>query len=632
MSVERMKLLGITGKSEVMNNFLIKYIINSGLQLEDAIKVYEKGWKLTYFDYNTKPRELVKNIEKLMEKLGVEYSKQCLSDIKIKNSLEDIEEKIHEINNNIKNITNNVIEKQEEINKIKKSIEPFQKLKNSEIQLEKLYDLKYMRFRFGKISKENYESINKEIENMNCIMFKVDEDSKDVWIIYFTTDEYSAEVDSFFNVLKFERIWIDRSFSGKPKEILKKLEDTINEDEKYIENSRNTLDIEVKNSETVLLQLYRELQLYEKIEFIKKYLAHDKNGDFYLIGWIPIDELEKIVPLLEKEKKIKYIVKSHYEVATNPPTHLKNNKLFRKFETIVEMYGMPNYEELDPTVFVAITAFIMFGFMFGDVGQGAIIMLIGLWLSRKKKSLGPIFVAGGISAIIFGVLYGSVFGKEDIIPSILIRPMENITTMLISGIAFGVILIILAIILNIKNGITNKNIKKAVLSENGIAGLLFYATVIGSIAYYFVAGKMIVSINIIIAICIIELAIILFKDKLEQLITKKKEETESGVAEQIFELIETLLSFVSNTISFVRLAAFAINHVGLCMAVYILANMISGAGNIAIAIIGNAIVIVLEGLIVAIQVLRLEYYELFSRFYSGDGRPYKPIKKLLNEE
>ena len=84
MSVERMKLLGITGKSEVMNNFLIKYIINSGLQLEDAIKVYEKGWKLTYFDYNTKPRELVKNIEKLMKKLGIEYSKQCLSDIKIK--------------------------------------------------------------------------------------------------------------------------------------------------------------------------------------------------------------------------------------------------------------------------------------------------------------------------------------------------------------------------------------------------------------------------------------------------------------------------------------------------------------------------------------------------------------------
>ena len=118
----------------------------------------------------------------------------------------------------------------------------------------------------------------------------------------------------------------------------------------------------------------------------------------------------------------------------------------------------------------------------------------------------------------------------------------------------------------------------------------------------------------------------------EQILEKKKAKTTTPFVEKIFEIIEMLLSFLSNTISFLRLAAFAINHAGLCMAVYILANMISGAGNIAIAIIGNAIVIVLEGLIVAIQVLRLEYYELFSRFYSGDGRPYKPIKKLLNEE
>ena len=168
-------------------------------------------------------------------------------------------------------------------------------------------------------------------------------------------------------------------------------------------------------------------------------------------------------------------------------------------------------------------------------------------------------------------------------------------------------------------------------SENGIAGLLFYLTVIGSVVYYFIAGKLIVSMNILIVICLIELTVILFKDKLEKIVTRKKEETKSSVAEQIFELIETLLSFVSNTISFVRLAAFAINHVGLCMAVYILANMISGVGNIAVAIIGNVIVIVLEGLIVAIQVLRLEYYELFSRFYSGDGKPYTPIKKLINE-
>jgi len=99
--------------------------------------------------------------------------------------------------------------------------------------------------------------------------------------------------------------------------------------------------------------------------------------------------------------------------------------------------------------------------------------------------------------------------------------------------------------------------------------------------------------------------------------------------EKIFEIIEILLSFASNTISFVRIAAFAINHVGLCMAVYILSNMVSGSGSLAITIIGNIIVIVLEGLIVGIQVLRLEYYELFSRFYSGDGKEYKPLREKI---
>ena len=96
--------------------------------------------------------------------------------------------------------------------------------------------------------------------------------------------------------------------------------------------------------------------------------------------------------------------------------------------------------------------------------------------------------------------------------------------------------------------------------------------------------------------------------------------------------MEKLLSMISNTISFVRLAAFAINHVGLCMAVYILSNMVSGAGSLIVAVIGNVIVIVLEGLIVAIQVLRLEYYELFSRFYKGDGKPYKPIREEIIED
>ena len=293
------------------------------------------------------------------------------------------------------------------------------------------------------------------------------------------------------------------------------------------------------------------------------------------------------------------------------------------------MYGLPNYTEIDPTGFVAITAFLLFGFMFGDVGQGLVIFLIGLILAKKKIAIGSVFEAGGIASMIFGVLYGSVFGKEDIIPTIFISPMENIQTMLIYGIGIGVILIIISMALNIRNGIKNKDKKKIFFDTNGIAGLVFYVTILVAGIYFLLKGKMIASMGVLSIFVIVPLIAIMFKDALAKVIFKEKPKEKSSLVEKIFEVIEILLSFASNTISFVRIAAFAINHVGLCMAIYILSEMMSGTGSLVVAIIGNIIVIVLEGLIVGIQVLRLEYYELFSRFYTGDGKEYKPLKEKI---
>lgn len=256
--------------------------------------------------------------------------------------------------------------------------------------------------------------------------------------------------------------------------------------------------------------------------------------------------------------------------------------------------------------------------------------LFGLYMLIKKNNLGSILVAGGLSSIGFGFLYGSIFGREDLIKSILMSPMENITTMLISGIVVGTILILISMLLNIINGIKNSDIKRTLFEGNGLAGFLMYGFVLVLIAYYFLKGKLLLPVNIIVTILAVLLIVILFNDSITKLVTSKKDEVKVPFVEKIFEVIEMLLSFASNTISFLRLAAFAINHTGLCMAVYLLADMATGAGNLAISIFGNIIVIVLEGLIVGIQVLRLEYYELFSRFYSGNGREYKTIEKQAN--
>ena len=293
---------------------------------------------------------------------------------------------------------------------------------------------------------------------------------------------------------------------------------------------------------------------------------------------------------------------------------------------------MPKTSELDPTWFVAITTFFMFGFMFGDVGHGLVFLALGIILFLKKQKVyGAILSAGGISSIIFGFLYGSIFGKENLLKPILISPMSNINTMLVYGIAVGTVFIIIAMGLNIVNNVRNKNLKNVVLGENGIAGLILYLFILMNIAFYFFKGKMLISVNIIVVICSILILLILFNDKIGIIIEGKKQATKTPFVEKLFEIIEMILSFLSNTISFLRLAAFAINHAGLCMAVYLLANMTTGAGNILIAIIGNIVVLVLEGLIVGIQTLRLEYYELFSRFYDGSGKEYKSIKAQLEE-
>lgn len=629
MSVEKMKLLSITGKEENIDGFIADYLLDSGLQTEDAVKVFEKGWKLTNFKYDSTAKELLKECKSILDKYKIKYDKNAESE-QIVYTLEEIEKQLSDISDTINKHEEDIKQMQKVLDEYRKKAELMGHAKDIDIDLQSLYNLEYIKFKYGKISKENYGKLENTLKDLNSVLLKVGEDdNENYWIICFTVKDLNAKVDSYLNVYKFERFWLPNEDLGNPKKIWTECEGKIQELQFNMENVQDELTRIVDRDAEDLVNLYAQINLYIKINNVKKFMAFDENGQFYIIGWIPAKELTRVLPKLSKEKDIKYVIKNHDEVASIPPTKLKNNRIVRPFETIVKMYGLPNYTELDPTTFVAITAFLMFGFMFGDVGQGAIIFLIGLIMAKKKISFGSVFEAGGIAAMIFGVLYGSVFGREDLIPALVISPMENIQTMLVCGIAIGVILILLAMILNIRNGMKNKDKKKIFFDTNGLAGLIFYVLVLASGVYFLLKGKMFVSIGILSIFIIVPLLAIMFKDFLADKIFKEKSSEKSSMVEKVFEVVEILLSFASNTISFVRIAAFAINHVGLCMAVYILSDMFTGSGSLAVAIIGNIIVIVLEGLIVGIQVLRLEYYELFSRFYTGDGKEYKPLREKI---
>lgn len=630
MAVEKMKLLSITGKEENIDGFIAEYLLDSGIQTEDAVKVYEKSWNLTNFSYDSTAKDMLKECKNILDKYKIKYNVNLESE-KIEKNLDYIKSVLIDIKNTLDGFENTIEEKKTRLEEYKRKAELFNNAKELDIDLNKLYGLEYIRFRYGKILRENYGKLENSIKDLNAFLVKAydDENSKYVWVMCFSSKENSAKVDSYLNVYKFERFNLPAELDGNPKDIWMECEKEIHKLNFEIENKEDELVRIVDRDAEELIDLYAQINLYIKINNVKKFMAYDENGLFYIIGWVPAKELTTVLPKLSKEKDVKYVVKNHDEVASIPPTKLKNNRIVRPFETIVKMYGLPNYTELDPTTFVAITAFLLFGFMFGDVGHGLVIFLIGILMAKKKISMGPVFEAGGIASMIFGVLYGSIFGNEEIIPAIFIRPMESIQTMLIYGIAIGVVLILLAMLLNIRNGIKNKDKKKVFLDTNGLAGLIFYIVVLGAGVYFIVKGKMIASLGVLSIFVIIPLLAIMFKDSIAKKIFKEEEEEKSSLFEKIFHVVEILLSFASNTISFVRISAFAINHVGLCMAIYILSDMFSGTGSLAVTIFGNCLVIVLEGLIVGIQVLRLEYYELFSRFYTGDGKEYKPLREKI---
>ena len=629
MAVEKMKLLSITGKDTDLEKFLAKNIINLDIQIEDAKKVYKKGWKLEYFSYDYTVKEYIKKCEKILDELQIEKDDDYWN-YNIINSVSEIKEKIDNINNQYTEYINKIVDLEKENELMQKNYDIIKNLVSVDSKIENLYNLKYMKFRYGTVPTKNLEEINRKIDNTDAIYFELKREEEYTWILYLTTEEFLGKVDSFFNVQDFERIWLPKEASGTPEEFINQIEKNIKENLTKIDKEKEELRNLRIDAKEILIGAYKQLLLYENVNILKKYIVHDQNGTFYIVLWVSKDNVENIKSILSNYKNVDYDIFDDDE-DIQAPTKLKNIKIFRPFETLIKMYGVPNSKEIDPTGLVAITAFIMFGFMFGDVGHGLVIFILGLILAKRKASLGPVLAIGGISSIIFGVLYGSVFGKEDIIKPILISPRDNIQTMLISGIAVGSIFILIAMIFNIINGIKNKNLQKCLFDKNGISGFLLYGLILADVAVYFLKGQMLIPINVIVIVSIILILLILFGDTISSKLEKKKEQAKTPMVEKIFEIIEMTLSFASNTISFLRLAAFAINHVGLCMAVYLLADMSSGVGNIAIAIIGNIVVIALEGLIVGIQVLRLEYYELFSRFYEGNGREFKSIKKQIQE-
>ena len=388
-----------------------------------------------------------------------------------------------------------------------------------------------------------------------------------------------------------------------------------------------------------LIKLYSIYMGYDEVLKALRMSLFSSRAMF-ITGWMETTDRKRLFSILQGICGDRFIAIVSEQRNPDAPVRLRNIRLLRPFELLVKIMGMPANSEIDPTPLTAVTFALMFGLMFGDLGQGLVLALGGIILSRIAKKKGPsraglgqaggILIICGLSAAICGVLYGSIFSSEHIIPALWFHPIEHPMGLFSVTILMGALFIIVGLCVNIINNLMNSKYTEALLEKRGLAILVLYAAIVLLAVRYTSTGQgpapWEVGGFIVLPLVLFSLRGVLgpalFKEH-------KPHSISEYVIETLVEILEIGLSMLANTISFIRVGAFALSHAGLSIVTYTLAGMfdpsMKSAGALTIIIAGNIFIIGFEGFICGIQSLRLEYYEFFSKFFRGDGVAFTPF-------
>ncbi|RLI85474.1 MAG: hypothetical protein DRO76_05455 [Candidatus Altiarchaeales archaeon] len=579
-------------------------------------------------------------------------------------------------------IENMVIEIEKEVipisEKLKRIVEEKNILKNDELALNCLdrigvdvkwlgtSDFLYTTAGFLDLDKiEELESlIWEKTEEKYLILKKLFQDRFSVVIV--TLKEYQNDVEGVLKGLNFDILEPREKNLREVRERLKLIKET----EEGLQRDLNRIGDE----------RFKDLLVAREIVQIEKntqeiMLNFGKTDRIYVIeGWIPTKDVDDLVEEIENASK-GYVVIRIYKPKPdeNVPVLLQNPKIFKPFESITNMFGLPSYTEIDPTPIMAVTFPLIFGLMFGDVGHGFVLALAGLGLITLKKgnkslwNFGMILLYCGILAMIFGFLYASVFGNEKILSNLyeswgigrtytiaggetlraLWRiPSHDIEYMIGIALFVGVLHMGVGLIVNAVNNVHEKGFGTIVHSLSKIWFFCGEVTIIASLfkfkipffqdiaRMYPLIGAATLTETILNPILLfgiyIPVGLMLMSELTHGLQQFSIKKLFGLLAEGLFEIFETFSMLLSNTISYSRIAILAVIHAMMCLAIYEIAGIeaISDIFILSILIIagGNILVLVLEGLIVFIHTIRLHFYEWFTKFYSSGGIEYTPFR------
>lgn len=647
MGIEKMSLIAVDGPSKSLDSALMSccesgvfHIASNGAVLRNL------GEQNPYKGILARVRDMAINLKIPVKDADFSHV-DCETAEDFENYLGDISKRYDELNEQYAEVEQTLREHLETDAYVRH-------LHGLDVPFSELFSMKYVKMRIGRMPLDNEEKL--QYYATKCFVFQEFEKTEDyVYGIYLVPVQYVEFADELMTSLGFERTRLPDYLEGDADIADKKLHALIEAEEKKKEDLEKELAYFADSLTDDFSAVLCKLRYKSEVNELRKKVVIS-NGRFSFSGYCPArnsKELRTAIVKNAKNVQCTEIPVDKKHASPEVPVKLKNNVITRPFEMFTRMYGLPVYGGFDPTPYVAVTYMLMFGIMFGDVGQGLVISLLGLILTKTTKNgLAPVMTRLGIFSALFGCVYGSVFGIETIITPIFHRAdiwygvcdmMGNLgiphhpesifqaaTAVLIFALFVGVVLILISMIFNTVKNFKAKKLGEALFDVNGVAGIVLYASLIIGLAGTLMYGLPIMSVPYVICLIILPVALIFFKTPLTALVTGKKAEKFS-IAESFIGIFEGALSFLSNTMSFLRIGGFVLSHAGFMLVVSQLAgasqpNAPITVGMVVAYIIGNILVMGIEGLLSGIQVLRLEFYEVFSRFYDGGGSEFTPLK------
>lgn len=492
----------------------------------------------------------------------------------------------------------------------------------------------FLEVALGKIAEKNMPLLSRLLDNIPHVIypFKREADGKLVTVVIGLRRD-RAVLEKVFKELLWQKVEYEENEQGLTREIEKKVREEIQEQQSQLARLRAKIQ-QLGGSFRADLEKIKYFIALKKSLLQAKRFSYTTEKTVLLSGWVPAKEKERIVGEIRRISGPVYLEGKKPEETGVPkdeiPVKMTHHILVKPFELLLESYGLPRYGTVDPTVFVAFSFLLMFGAMFGDIGHGLVLAFLSGFLFKSKnekvKQAGTLILYCGLSSALFGALYGSVFGYE--FASLWPHPINNIMQMFKVSVIFGVMVITLGILLNVVNAIRDRDYVKALFDKTGLIAGVVYWLGLAIVTKAFIQRSSVAPVYI--GLMVAGLTVLFLKPFADYFRSREKENILLFLVENIIDLLEFFMGYLANTVSFIRVAAFALAHAGLFMAVFELSNLTRniGGGTVSWLIIffGNIFVILLEGLVVSIQSVRLNYYEFFSKFFITGKKEYKPLK------